>query len=60
MPRRARLRTVAQAGSTFAKNVDLPEPGGALMTMYSSCGVLRSSFTFSVASICQGWRMIPK
>ena len=48
------LRTVAHAGSTLAKNVDLPLPGGAFMTTYSSKGVSKSEKIFSVASICHG------
>ena len=60
IPRRARLRTVAHAGSTLAKKVDFPDPGGAFITTYSSNSVSIRDMIRSVASICQGCRIIPK
>ena len=60
MPRMARFLTVAHAGKTFAKKVDLPQPGGALITAYSSYSVSIRRMMRSVASICHGCRTIPK
>ena len=41
MMRMERSRAISQQGMSWVNRVDLPEPGGELMTTYSRSGVCR-------------------
>ena len=60
MIRMRRSRAISQVGMSQVNSVDLPEPGGSFITMYSLCGVLIASSTLFAASSCHGIDLRPK